>query len=266
VGLISLRGREGEPAVRSLLTEAHGTPDSVDRAVARYRSREWILVGWKERDDVVACAGVERDGDDIVVRSVAVVPARRRKGVGRALVNALVDVATASRLVAETDEDAVGFYRRCGFAVEEVEPRDGRARFRCSRVVETEAVQGERVRASTLAEVEAAIRDAWSRETSDDPEEWSEQNAARGQCAVTALVVRDLLGAEILIANVLRDGRRVERHAWNLLASGLELDLTRSQFVQDEEFEQPRPGEPVLVDPARYALLTERVRARLALS
>jgi GNAT superfamily N-acetyltransferase len=265
VGLIPLRGREDEPSVRSLLADAHGTPDAVDRAVARYRSREWILVGWEEQDDVIACAGVERDGGDIVVRSVAVLPARRRQGVGRELVNALVDVATARRLVAETDEDAVGFYRRCGFAVEEVEPKDGRARFRCSRDVETEAAQEERVRASTLAEVEGAIRDAWSRETSDDPDEWSEQHAARGQCAVTALVVRDLLGGEILIANVLRAGERVDRHAWNRLASGLTLDLTRSQFVQDEEFEQPRPGEPVLVDRDRYALLLERVRTRLAL-
>jgi GNAT superfamily N-acetyltransferase len=54
-------------------------------------------------------AGVERDGDELVVRSVAVAPERRRQGVGRGLLNALADVATARRLVAETDEDAVGF-------------------------------------------------------------------------------------------------------------------------------------------------------------
>jgi hypothetical protein len=64
-----------------------------------------------------------------------------------------------------------------------------------------------------LSELESAIRKSWGRDTSDDPDEWSESNPARGQCAVTAMLVRELLGGEILIANVLRHGRRVERHA-----------------------------------------------------
>jgi hypothetical protein len=99
--------------------------------------------------------------------------------------------------------------------------------------------------------------------TSDDPDEWSEENPARGQCGVTALVVQELLGGEILVANVLRDGVRVDRHAWNRLGSGLTLDLRRSQFRRGEELEEPRAGEPILADPGRYGLLAERVRARL---
>jgi GNAT superfamily N-acetyltransferase len=97
MGLILLSGRESEPQLRALLADAHGTPEAVERA------------GWEEDGDVGACAGVQRDGDDIVVRSVAVAPERRGQGVGQAPVEALVDVATARRLVAETDEDAVGF-------------------------------------------------------------------------------------------------------------------------------------------------------------
>ena len=43
-----------------------------------------------------------------------------------------------------------------------------------------------------LAAVERALRASWTRDTSDDPDNWSETNRALGQCAVSALVVRAL--------------------------------------------------------------------------
>ena len=75
------------------------------------------------------------------------------------------------------------------------------------------------VAATSLSALEEAIRSAWDRETSDDPDQWSAENPARGQCAVTALLVRALLGGDILIANVLRNGKRVD--AWNRLPAGI---------------------------------------------
>src|SRR4029077_16804147 len=111
------------------------------------------------------------------------------------------------------------------------------------------------------------IRAAWGRETSDDPDEWSLDNPARGQWAVTSLLVRELLGGEILVANVLRDGRRVDRHAWNRLPSGLALDLTREQFTNGEQLGAPRVEEPVLThrNPERFVTFRARVRAQLGL-
>jgi hypothetical protein len=81
------------------------------------------------------------------------------------------------------------------------------------------------------------------------------------------LLVRELFGGDILIANVLREGRRVERHAWNRLPSGLTLALTREQFVNGESFGEPDVEEPVLTHrkPERYATLRARVRAALGL-
>jgi len=69
------------------------------------------------------------------------------------------------------------------------------------------------------------FRKCWTRETSFDPLRWSPRNPAWGQCAVTALVVQDLLGGELLCCEV--DGTR---HYWNLLPSNRALDLTRHQF------------------------------------
>jgi hypothetical protein len=98
----------------------------------------------------------------------------------------------------------------------------------------------------TLAELETIIRSAWSKDTSDDPDEWAESNPARGQCGVTAMVVYELFGGVLLVSDVMRNGARVETHYWNRLPSGVEVDLTREQFRRGELF-----GEPRTIDPAK---------------
>lgn len=94
-----------------------------------------------------------------------------------------------------------------------------------------------------LDELKEALPLAWSRETSADPSGWSPANSAWGQCAVTALVVQDYLGG------MLRRGEVGPiSHYWNVLPSGEELDLTRSQFAEDARITsiEPRTREHVL--------------------
>lgn len=266
MSLVDLRKRVDEPRVAALVEESHSSAASAERALENYRSERFILIGWEESCELIGCVGVERAASELFVRSLAVAPEHRRRGVGRVLVDALGDVSTGTdRLIAETDGDAVGFYERCGFRIERAPSRRGRHRYRCTREIEVHAAPAEAVAAVTLADLEGAVRQAWSRETSEDPDDWTETNPAAGQCSVTALVVRDLLGGEILLAGVLRDGRRVERHAWNRLPSGLALDLTREQFRAGETFEEPRVGDPLVAlrDKGRYALFAERVRTSL---
>jgi hypothetical protein len=91
--------------------------------------------------------------------------------------------------------------------------------------------------------LEAAIRAAWARDTCDpvDADDWSAANPSRGQCGSTALTIHDLLGGELLIAEVLHsDGSRQGVHYWNLLRDGTEIDLTREQFINSEVIQQPR--------------------------
>jgi hypothetical protein len=121
----------------------------------------------------------------------------------------------------------------------------------------------------TLAELEAIIRKAWCRDTSDDPDDWKESDSARGQCGVTAMVIHELFGGVLLVSDVSRDGARVETHYWNRLASGIEVDFTREQFRRGEKF-----GEPRVIDPdtsrapkpdslRRVRLLSSRVHEAL---
>jgi len=89
----------------------------------------------------------------------------------------------------------------------------------------------------SLTDRQAIIQSAWSAESCDpvDLDEWSPRNPARGQCAVTALVLQEIFGGELLLADVRNeDGSRQGVHFWNRLPGGLEVDLTRGQFKPSE--------------------------------
>jgi hypothetical protein len=125
----------------------------------------------------------------------------------------------------------------------------------------------------TLERIEAAVRAAWARDTCDpvDVDDWSEANPARGQCGVTALTVNDLLGGELLLADVLRtDGTRQGVHWWNRLPDGTEIDLTREQFASHEVIQMPRvmprPSGPPKRAGEQYHTLKRRVLDALGLT
>jgi hypothetical protein len=123
----------------------------------------------------------------------------------------------------------------------------------------------------TLSDLEQAIRGAWSSETTFASAGYLARapgSPARGQCGPTALVVRDLLGGDLLVSDVSVDGVVDGVHYWNRLSSGLHLDLTRDQFTVGELVLEPRVvPDPALPRPesarAAYLLLRERVLAAL---
>jgi hypothetical protein len=117
-----------------------------------------------------------------------------------------------------------------------------------------------------LEAIERALRASWSRATSDDPDEWTPEWSTRGQCGVTAYVVRELLGGDILVAPVHGSHLEGEHHAWNRLPSGQEIDLTSEQFRAGETLGEAWVGEVYVTQDGvhRGELLLDEVRARLA--
>jgi len=125
----------------------------------------------------------------------------------------------------------------------------------------------------TLRDIEVAIRSAWSLETCDqvDVADWSPANPSRGQCGVTALTLHELLGGDLLEAEVLfPDGSRQGFHYWNRLPGGIDVDLTAEQFSPDEAIQEPkvveRPPGPPLRGAEQYEIFRTRVRSALGLT
>jgi CubicO group peptidase (beta-lactamase class C family) len=142
---VDLRPRLDEPAVRALLEVLAwgGDAGEVDRIADRYRDPHARLLGvlveksWETQavppGTPIACIGLEpRGSDEAEIRSLAVLPEWRRQGFARALIFGACDQLGLRAVEAETDADAVGFYRAVGFAVERLGERyPGVERFRC---------------------------------------------------------------------------------------------------------------------------------------
>jgi hypothetical protein len=122
----------------------------------------------------------------------------------------------------------------------------------------------------TLMDVERAVRASWGADTCDpvDLADWRPDNPGRGQCGVTALVLNDLFGGDLVLGEVHVAGERTGVHYWNRFGTGLEVDLTRDQFRPEEEVADGqvvrRPEGPPRRCREQYDLLLDRVLTRLA--
>lgn len=114
--LMELREALAEPRwLRILAQSAYApNPDALLERVGRYRLAPDVRAfGWEGRGVIVVTSGPR-----MVIRDIAVEPEARRAGVGRRMIEEAAEAVGAVEIVAETDDDAVGFYRRCGFTVE----------------------------------------------------------------------------------------------------------------------------------------------------
>lgn len=91
-----------------------------------------------------------------------------------------------------------------------------------------------------LSKLEKMLQQAWTDETSSE-QGWTEQNRALGQCAVTACVVHDYLGGEIVWAEVLLPDGKKSSHYFNKLPDGSIVDLTKRQFPEGTQIPEGQP-------------------------
>lgn len=85
----------------------------------------------------------------------------------------------------------------------------------------------------TIAE---RMEQAWAPETSYWPDKWNKENPACGQCAVTALIVQEHLGGDLLRCEVEGFGS----HYFNKLADGTIIDLTKKQFPSNAKMTEAK--------------------------
>ncbi len=109
---------------------------------------------------------------------------------------------------------------------------------------------------ATPLDLYRAISCVWSTDTSSPTDAWSPSNPAQNHCSVTALVVQDLFGGEILSTRTSGG-----THFYNLI-DGRKWDLTVSQFAEPIAYDDtPSSREAALADtsPHKYQLLKSRL-------
>ncbi len=97
------------------------------------------LYGWMDNGAITGLIGIRQTAPQVAeILHVAVAEGHRLQGVGRCMVEAVIDHHQLAQLIAETDQDAVDFYRRTGFAVTSLgHLYPGVERFLCTRTVAT---------------------------------------------------------------------------------------------------------------------------------
>lgn len=100
-----------------------------------YLKGERRLYGCEEGGELIGLIGVAADGEgDAEIRHLVVAREQRGGGIGRWMIDALLEELNLERVVAETDGERVGFYRGCGSAIESLgEKYPGVERFWCVR-------------------------------------------------------------------------------------------------------------------------------------
>jgi hypothetical protein len=106
----------------------------------------------------------------------------------------------------------------------------------------------------SLIDLYHRLRGAWSAETGG---KWRPDNPAAGQCSVTALVVQDELGGEILKTDI--------AGAWHFYnrIDGRRVDFTMSQFDSPIGYDDlPSNRQEALADTSmtQYEVLRGRIR------
>lgn len=107
---------------------------NVDRECELYQlSPARKLYGFFFEGNIIGCIGIEfNDAGGCEIKHLAVSPKHRGEGVGSKMIRFIQERHSLTSIFAETDQDAVNFYKKIGFVITSLgEKYPGVERFRC---------------------------------------------------------------------------------------------------------------------------------------
>jgi len=112
-----IKDKLDDPNVRQILALSafDNSPEGMSIKAAEFRRHDaWQLYGWIEGGEILGVCGFEVHPDWVEILNIAVAETARKRGIGGAMVTAL-QTKHEMAVEAETDDDAVEFYRKLGF-------------------------------------------------------------------------------------------------------------------------------------------------------
>ncbi|SEC27032.1 Ribosomal protein S18 acetylase RimI [Paenibacillus sp. GP183] len=140
--LILIKSRIHEHQIQELLAySVFPDPDHLEQTIQDYITNEKLeLFGYESDDVIVGILGFQQeDRDELTIQHIAVRPDSRGAGFGRGLILEAIAMFKPERVLVETDEEAVNFYRSIGFEINSLgEKYPGVERFVCSYYTDSE--------------------------------------------------------------------------------------------------------------------------------
>jgi GrpB-like predicted nucleotidyltransferase (UPF0157 family) len=109
------------PELPSLIAHSigHPTEEKINRDLKAYNAKNNFLLGCFEEKILVGVIGLEEQADyKFILSHISILPDHRLHGLGKALIDEVLERFKINKLIAETDDDSVGFYRATGFHCE----------------------------------------------------------------------------------------------------------------------------------------------------
>ena len=105
-------------SIRKLLSYAT-SEEIIDLEYQKYiQSRNLNLYALESNGESIGCIGFEFiSSNHCKIKHIAVFPTERGNGLGRKMITFICDKYSVNLIYAETDKDAVNFYRNCGFKI-----------------------------------------------------------------------------------------------------------------------------------------------------
>jgi ribosomal protein S18 acetylase RimI-like enzyme len=107
------------------------TEDKVFKIIASYKNSSSKLYGAYLNEHLTAIVGVQQDEQELTVRHISVLPEFQNQRIGTLLLNHIKAQYSKCKIIAETDEESVEFYRKSGFICDPFQGNHGNLRFSC---------------------------------------------------------------------------------------------------------------------------------------
>lgn len=135
--LLSVKHRLTDVRLMSILAPStyRPTPERVAACAAAYQQDPQAEAYACQIDGVdVELIIFTVEGHEAVIQRIATDSAFRGQGIGRLMIDRIMALFHLTALEAKTDDDAVGFYRQCGFSITRRDRIEGNTRYLCRKV------------------------------------------------------------------------------------------------------------------------------------
>jgi ribosomal protein S18 acetylase RimI-like enzyme len=128
--------KEKDKKIKQLITYCIGFPteEKVNTKLDEYFSSETLTLFCTK--DFSGLIGIGVDNDNrIEILHIAVDPENRKRSIGKRMIEEISAIKKCSTLYLETSDNAVDFYRKCGFSAKSLgEKYPGVVRYYCERM------------------------------------------------------------------------------------------------------------------------------------
>lgn len=105
------------PLLETVIKSSIGSPTSerIKQVLQDYELSNRFLIGAFSSQTLIAVIGYELKGTQAIIKHISVIDAFKKEGIGKTLIQQLINNCTPSSVTLETDDESVGFYENIGF-------------------------------------------------------------------------------------------------------------------------------------------------------